>query len=218
MPKINTILFDLDGTLVDTAPDMGGALNAVRIERGLEAMPLDNIRPHVSMGGPALITLGFNIDTDHPDHEPLRQRFLHHYSQQLASNSCLFGGMEELLQTLESRQLKWGIITNKPGWLTDPLLQELSLYHRSGCVVSGDTVAKAKPHPMPLLHACKIIQSEPEECLYVGDHERDIIAGNAAKMTTLAALWGYITEADNPDNWGADGQVSHSEQILDWII
>ena len=217
MATIETVLFDLDGTLVYTAPDMGNALNTTLIESGRAAMPLEAIRPHVSKGGSALINLGFAITTEHDQHELFRQRFLHHYSEKLAEASALFEGMGELLNNIESRQLRWGIITNKPGWLTDPLLQKMGLHERSGCVVSGDTVAYAKPHPLPLLHACDLMGASPQNCIYIGDHERDIIAGKAANMKTLAALWGYIPDDEDPNTWGADGQLTQPNEILNWI-
>ncbi len=215
--RIRTVLFDLDGTLVDTAPDLALALNTLRKEMGLRPIPFEHIRPEVSHGGTALIRLGFRRDPGDAEFAPLRQRFLELYEQNLTTNTRLFPGMEELLGTLEQRGIQWGVVTNKPGWLTEPLMEQLALAGRADCIVSGDTVAHSKPHPAPLLHACHQTGSTPGECLYVGDARRDIEAGSSAGMKTLVALFGYIGEQDNPQQWSADGMVEHPRQILEWL-
>lgn len=216
--KIRTVLFDLDGTLVDTAPDLAGALNKVLMEEGREALPFQTIRPVVSHGGKALIELGFpDIAIDSEEYQRLRQRLLDIYRDNIADASNLFPGMAELLIALEERQMRWGVVTNKPRWLTEPLMIELGLHDWAACVVSGDTTDHAKPHPAPMLHACDLVGNNPEECLYIGDAARDIEAGKNVGMPSLVALFGYIGENDQPDSWGGDGMIQQPKEILDWL-
>ena len=215
--KIQTILFDLDGTLLDTAPDLANALNAVLESNGHAPLPFDAIRPVVSHGGKALIELGFEMQSDHPEFEPRRLELLDYYLNNIAQYTCLFPGMEEVLESIESQGLNWGIVTNKPAWLTDPLLEALKLDQRAAAIVSGDTLPERKPHPAPLLHACELIGSTPEHCLYVGDAERDIQAGHNAGMPTLVAMFGYLLAEDKPEEWGASALIHHPAEILDWI-
>ena len=210
------LLLDLDGTLLDTAPDMGGALNLLRVESGREPLPLGSIRPVVSHGAMRLVSLGFPEATG-AEFERLRLRFLELYSQNLALRTELFPGIEPVLAELERLGLPWGVVTNKPGWLTDPLLDALDLARRAACAVSGDTVAERKPHPLPLLHAAERIGLAPSDCLYVGDAERDIQAGRAAGMTTVVAAYGYISSDDEPERWDPTGIVEHPLELLDWI-
>jgi len=194
MPKIKTVLFDLDGTLADTAPDLAAALN------------------HVSHGGMALITLGFGVD--HPEFDALYKELLQYYQDNIANETTLFSGMHELLLELEQKNINWGIVTNKPGWLTEPLLDALNLTSRAATIVSGDTLEQRKPHPAPLLHACNQAGSKAEECLYIGDAERDIEAGNRAGMHTIIASFGYIDESDTPADWGADELIESPQAII----
>jgi len=214
---IRTILFDLDGTLLDTAPDLAAALNSVLEENRQPTLPFESIRPVVSHGGIALIKLGFGLQQDDPNFEPLRQRLLTVYRENISRHTTLFPGMETVLQTIEQRGLNWGIVTNKPGWLTDPLLKDLQLYDRAACVVSGDTLQERKPHPAPLLHACRLANSSPEQCLYVGDAQRDIEAGENAGMYTIVALFGYFTEDDQPQDWGATHIIDEPGELLAWL-
>lgn len=209
---IEAVLFDLDGTLIDTAPDMGGALNNLLIEEGLPALPLDNIRPLVSQGGLVLTKLGFAEHVAEDAIEPLRQRYLQHYRDIVANDSALFNGFHEILESLEARQINWGIVTNKPEWLTTPLLEKLRI--KSPVVICGDTLEYRKPHPMPLQVAAERIGVECKNCIYVGDDERDIIAGNAASMKTLVAAYGYISTAENIENWQADGIIQSPLDLL----
>jgi len=214
---IKTVLFDLDGTLADTAPDLAFALNAVLQEQGREPLAYDDIRPVVSHGGIALIKHGFNIDESHADFQPLRQRLLDIYRANIARETRLFDGMTELIAQLEQRGLNWGVVTNKPEWLTEPLLEALGVRQHAAAVVSGDTLPERKPHPAPMLLACQQAGSEAEQCLYVGDAQRDIEAGRNAGMRTLVALFGYIGNSDTPANWQADGMVNSALEILDWL-
>jgi len=212
-----TVLFDLDGTLLDTAPDLAAALNATLQLNERAALPFETIRPVVSHGGRALIELGFGIDPQHPGFEPLRKQLLDLYQANIAVHTALFPGMADVLDELESRGIRWGVVTNKPGWLTEPLLDALDLGSRAACIVSGDTLKERKPHPAPLLHACKLAGCQPEETLYVGDAERDIEAGRNAGMHTLVALFGYLMEHDRPENWGADALIEQPADILDHV-
>ena len=214
---VNCVLFDLDGTLVDTAPDMANALNRTLVNHGRPPLAFEAIRPSVSLGGVALVKLAFSLDEADPALSPLREEFLAIYRDNLSRESRLFPGMEQVLAGLEGINACWGIVTNKPGWLTNPLMQDLQLDARSGCIVSGDTLEQRKPHPAPLLHACELLQRNPEETVYVGDARRDVEAGASAGMTTLVAAWGYIDKAENPEDWGADGLVQSPEEILSWV-
>jgi phosphoglycolate phosphatase len=216
MSTRSALLLDLDGTLLDTAPDMGGALNLLRLENGLDPLPPGIIRPVVSHGSARLVSLGFPAAVG-DDYERLRQRFLELYASNIAEHTRLFPGAETLLAELERLEIPWGVVTNKPGWLTDPLLVALGLDQRAGVVVSGDTVAERKPHPLPLLHAAGVIGISPEHCVYVGDAERDIQAGRAAGMTTVVAAYGYLSDEDDPDRWEPTGVVSDPLELLDWI-
>jgi len=217
MPEIKAVLFDLDGTLVDTGPDMAHALNTLLREEGRDDLPYADIRPQVSHGATALMRLGFGLNPGDAGFADLRQRFLDHYARRLCVDSSIFNGMEDVLDRLERMQIPWGIVTNKPGFLTEPLLESLALLDRSACVVSGDTLAQRKPDPAPLLHACQLLQATPLHTLYIGDAERDVIAGSRAGMPTLIATFGYLGPGDRPDDWGADGLIYHPAEILGWV-
>ena len=215
--KLRAVLFDLDGTLLDTAPDLAAALNHVLVSNGKTALPFETIRPWVSHGGIVLIKNGFGITEDMHQFDALRQQLLDYYRNNLSVETQLFSGMEQVLIQLETAGIQWGVVTNKPAWLTEPLLDELNLTHRSSCIVSGDTLAERKPHPLPLQHACELIGCHPTESLYIGDAQRDIEAGRNANMPTLAALFGYIDDLDYPSKWGATGLVESPAGILKWI-
>ncbi len=215
--NIRTVLFDLDGTLADTAPDLAHALNELLREEGKNELPYETIRPEVSHGATALIKLGFGLASGDKEFDRLRQRFLVLYSENLSRHTRPFAGIESLLQTLQKKGINWGVVTNKPAFLTDPLVASLDLTPAPACVVSGDTTNNRKPHPEPMLHACAAAGSRPEQCLYVGDAERDIQAGKHAGMKTLVALFGYISEDETPDRWGADGMIRAPGEILDWL-
>jgi phosphoglycolate phosphatase len=215
--ETRTILFDLDGTLLDTAPDLADALNTVLRENQRSPLPLEDIRPVVSHGGMALIKLGFNLDNSDPAFEPLRQRLLEVYRKNISRHTRPFPGITELLDSIEQRGLNWGIVTNKPGWLTEPLLKDLGLFDRAACVVSGDTLDERKPHPAPMLHASELANSRPEHCVYIGDAQRDIEAGNNAGMQTLVALFGYLRKEDDPHSWNASSLIAHPQDLLAWL-
>jgi N-acetyl-D-muramate 6-phosphate phosphatase len=213
---VNTVLFDLDGTLVDTAPDLGYALNQMRLRRDLSPLPAAAIRAQASHGSQGLIRLGFGVAEDDSAFPALRQEFLELYVDHLTDASRLFPGMEALLAGLDERRIGWGVVTNKPTHFTRPLLAGLGLLERMACVVSGDTCAHAKPHPEPMLHACKLAGSAPEDCLYLGDAERDVAAARAVGMPVLVALYGYLSETDRPQSWGATGFIRHPGELLDY--
>jgi len=214
---VDTVLFDLDGTLVDTAPDMGFALNALLREYGREPLGAEAIRPWVSHGSRGLVFLGFGEEPEGPRFEEYKKRFLTLYEQRVCADSRLFEGMDAVLAWLEDRGMPWGIVTNKPHYLTEALLEALKLSARVACVVSGDTIAERKPHPAPLLHACQQLRREPATCIYVGDAQRDIQAGTRAGMTTLVALFGYLNVTDDPASWGATGMIEAPGDIIGWI-
>jgi 2-phosphoglycolate phosphatase len=211
---IDAVLFDLDGTLVDTAPDMGTALNNLLLEENLEPLPLATIRPLVSQGGLVLTRLGFADKVQEAEIEPLRLRYLQHYHAIVADESRLFDGYAEILDELEARSIPWGIVTNKPEWLTHPLLEQLDLASRTGVVIGGDTLEQRKPHPLPLQVAAERLGVRCTNCIYVGDDERDIVAGKAADMKTLVAAYGYIEDTVSIETWQADGVIEHPRELL----
>jgi N-acetyl-D-muramate 6-phosphate phosphatase len=208
------VLFDLDGTLADTGLDLAGALNAMLLADGRPPLPYAEVRPWVSWGALRLIRLGYGDHLDAARTAALRGRFLACYEACLCRESRLFPGIPEVLAALESAAVPWGIVTNKPGWLTEPLLAALGLGDRAGTVISGDTLPFAKPHPMPLLHAARELGLPAARCVYVGDNVRDIEAGRAAGMYTIAAAWGYIPADDDPAGWQADRLLHEPEQLL----
>lgn len=217
MLPINAVLFDLDGTLVDTAPDLAYALNTLLQEQGHSALPYEYIRPVASNGSAGLLGLGFGITTHHPEYKALQQRFLQLYQDNIARETRLFEGMEEVIAQLEKASITWGIVTNKPEFLTEPLVIALGLKNRAACIVSGDTTTHSKPHPAPMLYACELIQRQPEHCLYIGDAKRDIEAGKNANMQTMTARYGYLSNQDNPESWLADAIIDHPSELLQWI-
>lgn len=199
-----SVLFDLDGTLLDTAPDMAGALNELLHEQGRERLPFQTIRPLVSHGATALVNLGF-AGVAESVFAALRARFLEIYRARLAVETRMYAGLAEALDVLDSSGISWGIVTNKPGWLTEPLLEHFAWSRRAQVIVSGDTLAQRKPHPAPLLHAAEKLGVKPAECIYIGDAERDVLAGRAAGMQVFVALFGYIPAEEQPRAWPASG-------------
>ena len=203
MSKIKTVLFDLDGTLIDTAPDMANALNILLQEEDKETLPYEVIRPVVSNGSIALVTLGFGEQVEENHLRYLKERYLEIYQQRLCIDSCLFNGMSNLLNSIEQQGMNWGVVTNKPD--------------RAACIVSGDTTTNRKPHPEPMYHACIKAGSKPHQCIYIGDAKRDIDAGNNAGMKTIAASYGYIGDWENINEWGADEIIQQPEDVLNLI-
>jgi len=216
MALTRAVLFDLDGTLLDTAPDMVGALNALRQERRLAPLPFAAIRSAVSHGAARVVKAGFP-DADPESQLQLQERFLEIYRSALSRETRLFAGMDEVLDELAGLKIKSGIVTNKAAWLTEPLLADLRLRARFACVVSGDTVAERKPHPLPMLHAAALAEVTPSECVYVGDAERDVQAAHRAGMPALVANYGYLRADENSADWGAEGYLNQPLDLLDWL-
>jgi N-acetyl-D-muramate 6-phosphate phosphatase len=215
LPKPRAILFDLDGTLADTAPDLAAATNQLRTERGLEPAPYGNLRAVASAGGRGLIGAAFGIAPEDEGYQELLKGFLANYQSALAVNTNLFDGVASLLQGLREHGMSWGIVTNKHMRFTDALVQQIGL-HEADCVVSGDTTPFSKPHPEPLFEAARRLGLAPQDCWYVGDDLRDIQAGRAAGMLTVAAAWGYCS-AEDTMSWGADCITSTPLQLLELI-
>ena len=211
------VLFDLDGTLLDTAPDLAYALNRVRGDHRLAPLPLSAIRPHVSNGSCALTRVGFDLHEDSRAFEQCRQQLLTYYQENLALHTRLFDGMEQVLAAIAARGQSWGIVTNKPAWLTDPLLDKIAFVHEPACVVSGDSTARAKPHPEPLLSAAEQVGVAPQSCLYIGDAVRDVEAARSAQMPVIVARYGYIGVDEDPATWDSDGVVDSPLDILAWL-
>lgn len=212
--KTEAVLFDLDGTFADTAPDLGAALNHVLNLHSRPPLPLEISRLQASHGSAGLLKLGFNIEPDAAEFPALRDELLAHYSANICAHTTLFEGMAKLIDTLEQRGLPWGIVTNKPHRFTLPLMQALDYAERAACLVSGDTCSRAKPYPDPLLHAAKIMNIAPEKCLYLGDDKRDIEAGRAAGMKSLIALFGYIDPKADLNTWQADAAIATPLDLL----
>ena len=212
--KITTVLFDLDGTLIDTAPDMAAALDVLCDEEQRSRLPFSEVRPVVSNGSVALVTLAFGDQLDELTLDRLKNRYLEIYQKDLAVHSQLFDEMDKLLAQLDQQDIKWGVVTNKPGWLTEPLMESLDLHNRAACIVSSDSTKNRKPHPEPMYHACKLANSQPDECVYVGDARRDIEAGQNAGMKTIIAEYGYIGGCENTDDWKADYCIQSPSQLL----
>lgn len=211
------VLFDLDGTLADTAPDLGQAANLLLREEGRAQLPLETLRPYTSQGVRGLLRAAFGITPEHADYSRLAARFLEFYEANLCAETRLFDGIPELLDGLEALNLGWGIVTNKRQRYTDPLVALLKLAHRTPCVVSGDTTAEAKPSPLPVLHACTLLGCRPERTLYVGDDRRDIVAGKAAGCLTVAVSYGYLGDSGPLDSWGADLIVDHPDELATFV-
>jgi 2-phosphoglycolate phosphatase len=217
MNSINAVLFDLDGTLLDTANDLGLALNHLLQEQHLPTVPYEMIRPAAGSGCRGLLKLGMNMGPENPRYPLLCERLLALYQHYLLETTQFFPGIENTLAFLEKNSIPWGIVTNKPAIYTDQLMTHLQLDKRAVCVISGDTLAKRKPHPEPILHACRLLQQDPKHCLYVGDSLVDIQACKAAGSPSLAALYGYIPLEENPLSWEADGYIKHAQEIIEWF-
>lgn len=214
---IDAVLFDLDGTLADTAADLGATLNRLRIEHDLKPLSAETIRPHVSHGVRGLLRVGFALAPGDASYAELSQRFLAHYAEALCVDTALFDGMAELLEQLEGQGVKWGVVTNKTSRFTLPLLEGLGLARRAACIVSGDSAPRPKPAADPLLLASAIVGAPAQRCLYVGDDLRDIEAGRAAGMGTVAAAWGYLGDGPPLEKWGADTIIRSPAELLELV-
>jgi len=213
---IQAVLFDLDGTFADTAPDLSYAINLMREARGLPPVPAEKTRPVTSSGARGLLGAGFGITPDHAEFAAMRVEFLNLYEANLCRETCLFEGIAELVQALETRGLTWGIVTNKAERFALPLMRLLGYSARAACVIGGDTTGRLKPHPEPLYAAASAIHIAPERCIYMGDDQRDVQAGKAAGMKTIAVRYGYLHGSD-PVSWGADAVIDTPLDILRFI-
>lgn len=214
---IRAVLFDLDGTLADTAPDLAAAANRVRADHGLAPMDPADLRHAASEGARGLLALAMGLAPEHAGYEAARQRFLDCYAEGLCERTRLFAGIAELLDAIEVRGLRWGIVTNKPERFALPLLAALGLDRRAACIVCGDTAAAPKPDPAPLLAACEQAGLSAGTCVYVGDDRRDALAARAAGMPMLVALWGYLAGDADPRDWGADALLASPDELLAWL-
>lgn len=214
---VKAVLFDLDGTFADTAPDLGAALNHTRATRGLPPMTLKEIRPQASHGTRGLFKVGFNIEPGHPDYELLRDVFLDYYARNICVHTRLMPETAELVGEIERRGLPWGIVTNKPHRYTEPLMEALGYAGRAACMISGDSCARAKPHPDPLLKACEVIGVAATDSLYLGDDLRDMQAARAAGMRGIIALYGYVPPDATVESWQADGDISAALELLRYL-
>lgn len=213
---ISTVLFDLDGTFADTAPDLCYALNAMRGARGLAPLPLAATRSVTSLGARGMLGAGFGLAPGHADYALLREEFLDFYGKNLCRETQLFPGMAEALTAIEKRGLRWGIVTNKAERYARPLLALLGYGARAACIVGGDTTGRTKPDPAPLFCACETLGTLAATCVYVGDDERDVVAGRAAGMRTVAVEYGYLN-GSAPVTWGADAVIRHPQELLAWV-
>lgn len=215
--RFRAVLFDLDGTLVDSAPDLAGAANELRASRGLEALPFEALRPWCGSGARGMLWAGFGLRPDEAAYPSLKTEYLALYRARLLRESRVFDAVLPLLQAIEQRPRPWGVVTNKAEHLAAPLLGGVGLAARAAVLVGGDTTPHTKPHPAPLLEAARRLGVPPEACVYVGDDARDVQAGRAAGMATVAALWGYLGDAAQPADWGADACADSPGSLLNWL-
>ena len=213
-PGARAVLFDLDGTLADTAPDLVAALNRLRRDHGLAELALEFVRPYASSGARGLLLAGFGLTPQDPHFETLRDAFLAHYEAHVCVDTRLFAGMPELLDAIEQRGMAWGIVTNKSVRFTPRIVAALGLERRAACVVCGDTTPHIKPHPAPLLHAARQLALDPAQCWYVGDDLRDVQAAHAAGMRSVAAAYGYLGTGSAPREWKAQSVIAHPLELI----
>jgi len=212
--NIQAVLFDLDGTLIDSAPDLGAAVDKMRVARGMSSLPLSHYRPMAGAGARGMIALAFGWTPDHPDYEQLKEEFFVNYESSMTERTFAFEGVAQLIQELVDLKMPWGVVTNKSKRFAEPLTQAMPLFASAAVVISGDTTPHAKPHPAPLLEAAKRLGVDPTACVYVGDDERDIVAGHAAQMKTVAATYGYLGAQADVQRWQAHAQIDSPEQLL----
>ena len=215
--NVQAVLFDLDGTLIDSAPDLGAAVDKMRIARGLSSLPLSYYRPMAGAGARGMIGLAFGHTPEHPEYDAMKEEFFQNYEACMTERTFAFDGVAALIETLVARQLPWGVVTNKSKRFTEPLTQGMPLFASASVVISGDTTPHAKPHPAPLLEAAKRFNIAPARCVYVGDDERDIVAGHAAAMKTVAATYGYLGSQTDVQSWQAHAQIDAPHKLLNFL-
>ena len=215
--SIRAVLFDLDGTLIDSAPDLGAAVDSMRIRRGLASLPLEHYRPHTGSGARGMLRAAFDITPEHEDYSTMKDEFFMAYEACLTQRTQAFDEVDVMLITLMRGGLQWGVVTNKSQRFTTPITRALDIFATASAVISGDTTAHSKPHPEPLLEAARRLALAPGQCIYVGDDERDIRAGKAAGMATVAACYGYLGGGADVSAWGADAEVSSPLQVLNLL-
>jgi phosphoglycolate phosphatase len=211
---IAAVLFDLDGTLIDSAPDLGAAADQMRLDRGLASLPLDQYRPMAGAGARGMLGVAFGVGVENPAFESLREEFFSNYERCMTQRTAAFDGVTELIAALGQRQLLWGVVTNKSSRFTEPLTRAMPLFASARAIVSGDTTAHAKPHPEPLFEAARRLGVDAGQCLYVGDDERDVVAGLAAGMKTVAATYGYLGNKTEVQAWGAHAEINSPLALL----
>lgn len=214
---LRAVLFDLDGTLIDSAPDLGDAADKMRTDRGLPSLPESLYRPLAGAGARGMLKVAFDITPEHPDYEAMREEFFANYERAMTVRTYVFEGVHQVVDALRERGLLWGVVTNKMARFTNPLTQAMPLFATASAIVSGDTTPHAKPHPEPMFEAARRLGLAPELCLYVGDDERDIVAGRAAGMRTVAASYGYLGEKAQISSWGADLHIDSPLKLLQWL-
>jgi 2-phosphoglycolate phosphatase len=214
---IKAVLFDLDGTLIDSAPDLGAAADQMRVARGMASLPLDAYRPMAGAGARGMLGIAFGITPDHPDFPELREEFFRNYEQRMTRETFAFDGVPQLVQKLHARGFAWGVVTNKSMRFTGPLTEQMPLFASARAIVGGDSTPFSKPHPEPLLEAARQLGLPPRQCVYVGDDERDVVAGRAAGMPTIAATYGYLGGTSDVDRWKPDARISSPLQLLELL-
>lgn len=212
--SIRAILFDLDGTLIDSAPDLGAAADQMRIARGLPSLPMADYRPFAGSGARGMLRVAFGMQPEDAEFPTMREEFFQNYERRMTQDTTVFDGVADMLDSIVAQQLRWGVVTNKSKRFTEPLSRQMALFAGAGAVVSGDTTPHAKPHPEPLFEAARRIGVDPQDCVYVGDDERDIIAGRAAGMHTVAAVYGYLGEKQSVAHWQADDVINSPHELL----
>jgi phosphoglycolate phosphatase len=216
--NVQAVLFDLDGTLIDSAPDLGAAADQMRVSRGMPSLALESYRPMAGAGARGMLSVAFGITPQDPQFDAMREEFFCNYEQCMTHRTYAFDGVAEMLASLRRASLLWGVVTNKSARFTDPLTRGMPLFATAGAVVSGDTTPHAKPHPEPLLEAARRLGVEPARCIYVGDDERDIVAGRAAGMATVAADYGYLGDKADTASWGAHARIKSPQELLQLLI
>jgi 2-phosphoglycolate phosphatase len=212
--NVDAVLFDLDGTLIDSAPDLGAAVDKMRVDRGMSSLPLSHYRPMAGAGARGMIGLAFGFTPEHPDYDALKQEFFRNYEACMTQRTFAFEGVAAMIESLVARQMPWGVVTNKSKRFAEPLTQAMPLFATSAVVISGDTTPYAKPHPEPLFEAARRLKLDPSRCVYVGDDERDIVAGHAAAMKTVAATYGYLGSRADVASWQAHAQIDVPLELL----